>query len=299
MVAAPPPASRLALAAALAALAALAAARYRRLPAVERFSDPRPGGAPSAPSEPSEPELEFASGSRTALQLAEETPGFLERLDGPNLAARGVASVGEYLRRYRDAVLPSVPPFERSRARRAYRAAAARAAVAAPGLMRGLPPTVRIAVSVGTAAENGYAHTAGDTIVLPISSVRGLSAPELAALVAHELVHIYQRRNPEAARRAALDYGFVEVQPEPGVSLRANPDTNGAVYRHGAESARPVLDDEPTSLASVRLLPNAAYTAFPGIKNPEHPYEIMAEHMETALFPAGASGKKGAQKAMA
>jgi hypothetical protein len=267
-------------------------------------------------------EVAFDTPKRAAAQLADNTPGFLRRLGPLNLAARLASSgdpearsgsppnsVAAYLRQYEDSLL-ELRGDARERVLRACalarlllqqlrpvgdgQAAGRLAEMASAAVRRlrivGMRPRSEVD---GTGAENGYAHTAGDTIVLP-AHVGDMDERKLAALIVHEAMHVFQRFRADAAdayaRRA---YGFevskAERVAEAGEE-RANPDTAGApAYELPGEGpVRQVFvaKESRVTLADVELLPrergDALRRRFPWARNPEHPYEIMAE--EAALL---------------
>lgn len=270
--------------------------------------------------------VDFVSPREAVEQLMRRTPGFWERMGPVNLAVR-LLDVGRsttadrqdpdalklrYARQYA-ASLTAVPEEHRERIgrivadlRRGLRSSGtsntlgfdAETAAAMASMARDAVRRLRIVCSTGRGAEHGYAHTVGDVIVLPSTSLdRDLKTDaDLGRLILHEAMHVFQRaswQRADAFVRSA--YGFVTVERQTLKSSgdgeeRANPDTAFVQHEYGLPfetkilRARPVFVPGAATLADIRLLPDAGYRpAFPWARNHEHPYEIMAEHAAATL----------------
>jgi hypothetical protein len=212
-----------------------------------------------------------------------EASGLLERMGPKNLKARGATSARGYAEQYRRGLIAweSVSEEEKASAREAV-AEAKKACAAAEyfGLAR-MP--WRICPSDAT-VENGYPHTVGDVLIIPLERIRR-GGESLAKLLVHEAVHVAQRRDPEGAYGLVVDkWGFRALTRDETSRVaqlgeaRVNPDTDGRVYRLGNEICYPVFTNDPESLADIELRPSAGHARFRGVaQNHEHPFEIMAE----------------------
>jgi hypothetical protein len=156
-------------------------------------------------------------------------------------------------------------------------------------------------LTTAKSCEAGMPHTrAGDRIVIPDS----VTLPARATTIAHELVHIHQRRNPDAWRRfyaRAWSFQFAEAPPTGlpaavAAARRGNPDTwypegGGpwacwmgrwwpmAIYRRpDAPNLRDadVIWWDSWRSAVVREPPLAWIQFFGAVAQPEHPHEIAA-----------------------
>ena len=235
--------------------------------------------------------VELVGPATAALQLLQAgTPGFLSRMGPKNLRARGAATVEDYVRIYRAGVLDwSEVPHASGRALSvAVEAKAACRSAGMPGLA-GMP--WRLACSArGRTVENGYAHTVGDVVVLPLEQIEKLSRRDLISLMIHESVHVAQRMDPERARlTVARMWGFVPASPDTLLRLRvpevrANPDTDAEIYERAGVVCQPVFTPDPRSLADIRLMPHQKHAGLEWVHNPEHPFEVMAEYVADAVM---------------
>lgn len=162
----------------------------------------------------------------------------------------------------------------------------------------------QLVLSVGAGAENGWAHTVGNTIVIP-ESRRGSSTASVASLLVHEATHVHQRRFPDDARKAAERMGYDVVAPMASGLLgepRANPDTDGKVYiKKGfyCESVWPEGPEKNYGLAGVRIMcsleggpaGDAPPEIVSGWNNGEHPSEVAAEQNAT-IFSSSRSPRE-------
>ena len=206
--------------------------------------------------------------------LVSQTPFFIEKLDAANLRARGVGSCGEYLEKY-ERSLRAFTSCERSRVSRMCEVAKNRCR--ASGLVHLLDVNWRFAKCANT-LENGYPHTVGGIVVLPEHVMR-YGDDRMVRLMVHEITHVHQRAYPDFSARQVRELGFEPVRrwESHRESLRANPDTNNMIYAMDRDECNPVLHHDATSLAEVTLGPESGYAGLGHIKNPEHPFEIIAE----------------------
>ena len=92
----------------------------------------------------------------------------------------------------------------------------------------------RFARTVSSKYENAWPHTRASIVFLP--EVLPTSSLDLAKLLAHEKIHIFQRAWPEACGVHYVSQGFERISSRcefarrNGVELRANPDLDCYVY---------------------------------------------------------------------
>lgn len=224
----------------------------------------------------------LASPDEAARAFAES--GCALRMGPRNLRARGARTREEYLARYRRGLYgwDAVPAPVRRRLERNTRLAKGAARAAGFESLAAMPWRV---VLSGPGAENGWAHTTGDVIVIPHRALVAASDEELQRLLVHEAVHVAQRRDRDGALRLVSgEWGF---RPVTGARLRrvmslgearVNPDTDGDVYELDGRVCYPVLDRDAETLANIRLRPDGHHPRWVGVaENHEHPFEIMAE----------------------
>jgi len=141
-------------------------------------------------------------------------------------------------------------------------------------------------------AENGYPHTVGDLICIPLSVLDEYDVPRLGRLFLHERVHVVQRADPEGARRYAKKLGYErtntrrrDVSSSTRFLLRANPDLDEWMYLfRGTMPAAVYTSDHPRSLAEAMvvdtktgksLMPSSSSSAITAAAA-EHPHEAVA-----------------------
>jgi hypothetical protein len=158
--------------------------------------------------------------------------------------------------------------------------------------------------TVSKTCEAGMAHTRpGDRIVIPDS----IPMPHRDQTIRHELIHIHQRRNPDAWRtfyRRSWSFQFAAAPP-PGLpaavkaARRSNPDTwdpatggPWAVWQGRYWPLAIYTDPQTPRLREARTVwwddmrqellefPPASWTAFFGSSTqPEHPHELAAVYL--------------------
>lgn len=212
-----------------------------------------------------------------------EASGLLRLMGPKNLTARGASSAREYAEQYRRGLIAWESVSEDAK-RNAHEAVAEAKRACAAADYRGLARMPwRICPSDAT-VENGYPHTVGDVMIIPLERIRR-GGESLAKLLVHEAVHVAQRRDPEGAYGLVVDkWGFRALSRDETARVtqlgeaRVNPDTDGRIYRLGTEICHPVFTEDPESLADIELRPSAGHARFRGAaQNHEHPFEIMAE----------------------
>ena len=183
--------------------------------------------------------------------LAGDEDGFVSGFSSADLWARKARSRGEY----------------RLRSARAIRALRRDELTRVNTALNSLPSALTadvVVLATDEAYEGGLPHTRGGFVFLPGDV---LASPHLRGVLAHELVHVDQRRRPDAARQWALDHGY-ELTDLLIPGLRANPDLDGHVWARGGRAAGfAYASERPAGLRDGSLLPGNAY---------EHPYEHQA-----------------------
>ena len=206
--------------------------------------------------------------------LVAQTPFFIEKLNDANLRARGVWSLAEYLERY-ERLLMDFTPSEKNRI--VHMCDIARSRCRTAGLMHLLDVNWRFA-KCSNHLENGYPHTVGGVIILPEHAMR-YGDDRLVRLIVHEVTHVHQRTYPDFASRQVFSLGFEPVRTWANhrESLRANPDTNNLIYAMDRVEVNPILHRDARSLTECHLGPCTGYPGLGHVRNPEHPFEIIAE----------------------
>jgi hypothetical protein len=164
------------------------------------------------------------------------------------------------------------------------------------------PATLVVAI-LDDRAENGYPHTHGGVVCLPLRHFKGKERERVKTLV-HEMVHVWQRANPEAAASFIAQtwgcraVGLVRdvVSPAYLPLVRSNPDLDGMAWScpqdYGGDlvSAQIFDSHSPATLAesSAMLFDSSSgepvgYSAT-GCEGCEHPYEIMAYAVAKAVL---------------
>jgi hypothetical protein len=210
--------------------------------------------------------------------------GLTERMGKSNLRARGVRTREEYDRAYMSGLYDwsDVPEVLRKRAVRIMDLARRRC-VDAGFVALGEMPWKMTASSSG--AENGWPHTVGDVMVIPMRALETRGDMDLMRLFVHEAVHVAQRKDPDGAWGLIGEkWNFAELSAEEADEIRVlgeeriNPDTDGRIYRLEGRVCHPVFRGTPSTLADITLVPHSHHPRFlSSAHNHEHPYEIMAE----------------------
>ena len=219
--------------------------------------------------------------------------GLLERMGPKNLRARSVETREEYRRAYRSGLYDwkDVPTPLRQRAVRLMDVARRKCRDAGFDALGGM--RWRMTLS-GRRAENGWAHTVGDVMVIPLRALEKRPDGDLVRLFVHEAVHVAQRKDPEGALDLVVGkWGFRPLGPEEAAAragrlgeARVNPDTDHRVYSLDGRVCHPVFHGTPSGLADVQLRPDSHHPRFlRTADNHEHPFEIMAELVAAEVEP--------------
>lgn len=225
--------------------------------------------------------MEFVDQDETAAQMF--MSGFIDTLGPKNLSARMASTAEEYKQIYKRGITDwsGVRPALRRRLVGTVNRAKHR--LNALGYRALADMTWRFACTTGRNSENGWPHTIGDVILMPVKSLENRPDAELLRLVVHEAVHVAQRQDPLGARRVVSSMGFEPASANTRrlvLSLgeaRKNPDTDGTLYERNGVVCHPVFKGHVSTLSDVAYLPHKRHKGFEWAHNPEHPYEIMAE----------------------
>ena len=231
--------------------------------------------------------MDLVDPDEAARQMLES--GFIASLGPKNLRARGAESKEqyEYLYRFGLADWLAVPVGLRRRLAEATLVCKRRLRDA--GFRALADMRWRYACGVGRKAENGWPHTTGDVIVLPLSALETRGDEDLIRLLAHEAVHVAQRKDPVGAIDLAERLGFRKADENTARRVaalgeaRQNPDTDGALYERLGRICQPVFAGAAVTLNQVRYLPDQSHLGLERIANPEHPHEIVAEIIADAI----------------
>lgn len=118
----------------------------------------------------------------------------------------------------------------------------------------------------GNKCENGFPHTRRDYIFVTPEVIAG---KDLSTVLVHEKVHLYQRKNPLAARNLAMRMGYVPWRRKVRTDrVRSNPDEDDWLYKtaDGSLASLSFASERPESLLDVKGL--------------QHPYEVQAYALE-------------------
>ena len=81
-------------------------------------------------------------------------------------------------------------------------------------------------VKLAPGVELDHPHTLGRCIMLTDDTINGYLYPQLKHIITHEIIHIYQRYNPEETTKLLIQMGFMPTMANKnnGLSLASNPD---------------------------------------------------------------------------
>ena len=82
--------------------------------------------------------------------------------------------------------------------------------------------TCYLIVKLAPGVELDHPHTLGRCIMLTDDTINGYLYPELKHIITHEIIHIYQRYNPEATRQLLMQMGFTPVEQTKAVQINNN-----------------------------------------------------------------------------
>ena len=251
-------------------------------PSVEGFETlvPAPIGLPM-PIPAAVPVRVFTA-TQTALFVMDDADRYIGNFTQADLHARGVTSREVYKRAVQE-VAVNATPDQRARLERV--AAIAEGFLSDPQhRLPWLPreaqmPEWTFALTSGTTYEQGWPHTRGDAIFLSTNIFESHSTDALlAATIVHERVHVIQRRQPLEVHVALHAAGWVAVaplDPDTRARRRANPDTDGRVYKdaEGRKHVALYRSMRPSSMSDIEPLAHSG---------DEHPFEAEAYRVQEA-----------------
>ena len=144
--------------------------------------------------------------------------------------------------------------------------------------------------------ENGYPHTMGKTIMLPLKHYFNISQKQRIILLIHEFMHIYQRYNPFEFNHLLIHTlglkvdNFIDAYYKN--TRRLNPDINALLYDEGDGHKVMLYNNNPNKLSDAYIHSQYTnsidptklslfsklvhvYTNKIHIQS-EHPYEVIA-----------------------
>lgn len=220
--------------------------------------------------------VRFLTMAETAALLRADADGYLRGLSRADLSARAAPSAAEYARR----ASASADDFSTGEmARTLMLCDAADAAMRRVGRLSSHFDLARVAElpwilakTRGGEYEGGWPHTRGDVVFLSGDALARLTASTLA----HEKVHVFQRRFPDVVARHYVDaMGFrpttltLEGLRAGGVHVRSNPDLDGRIYEQRGKLCYTAYQQaQPRGMGDV-------YTS----GDVEHPNEALAYHV--------------------
>jgi hypothetical protein len=216
--------------------------------------------------------VKFMSDIETALFLKEDKDGYLKGLSKPDLHARHVKNVNEYIDKITQSAL-SFTEAEKMRLSRCLidadiflktyvysNALDCKELIAIPW---------KIALTHNHVYEEGFPHTRGDVIFLSTFTLQEIDH-DLTATLIHEKVHIYQRQNPKKMKYLLDKMGYKEMHINAHRLQRANPDLNDKTYYYTKTNKIMMFlykSDRPEHINDIQTSEHASN---------EHPYEKIA-----------------------
>jgi len=128
--------------------------------------------------------------------------------------------------------------------------------------------------------ENGLPHTRDDVILLPANKIDNKTDIELAKLLCHEKVHIYQKLYPKYVDKYLKDNKIkILKKREENDMVRANPDLDNNIYYDNKiiYSAK-YNSNKPKSIEDITYGSHGT-----GTQMSEHPFEKMAIEFEDII----------------
>jgi hypothetical protein len=122
--------------------------------------------------------------------------------------------------------------------------------------------------------EGGMPHTRYPAIILNREQLSNLTDSELVSIIIHETIHLYQKKYPQDMERylAKNNFEFVKTK-NPSDNIRANPDTDGYIYRNRKTNKIYEYKYNVFPLAISDIMYNQE----------EHPFEEMAYQIENQI----------------
>jgi hypothetical protein len=137
----------------------------------------------------------------------------------------------------------------------------------------------KVGIFAGNEYENGLPHTRSDIIIMPQNLIRKYNEKRLTELMAHEMIHIYQKIYPDEVQKY-LQFNNIDIQE--GTNRindfrRANPDINRIDYKDDKSLYfANYKDKNPNNVDDVIF-------SHSGTQEGEHPYEKMSIEFENKI----------------
>lgn len=224
-------------------------------------------------------QVRFLSQQETASFIYRDLDGYIRSMSPFDVRARGAESKHQY----RAHAASSATSIDQGTSKRLIDACSAvdyslmhdidvRAACTSygmnPDVMAALPWC--IALTQGTAYEEGLPHTRENTILISTEFFDGTTIADNCRTLLHEKVHLYQRRYRKACteRLFRLGYSFYTLRKQLPM-IRCNPDLDGIVYSdpEGRILACCYRNTSPKSIRDVMYMSPC---------RTEHPFERVA-----------------------
>jgi len=155
-------------------------------------------------------------------------------------------------------------------------------------------------VLIDDSVENGWPHTHGTLIVLPMNKYKSWDSQTRVRTLVHERIHVFQRFNMKYMKQYTKSYGRMlksDLPKEVFDLSRSNPDLDGYIYTSVPKNRMPenkelytitlFNSDEPSSLADSTTVTIDIKTGKTELsRDIEHPYERMAYEMAEVIVPS-------------
>lgn len=228
----------------------------------------------------------FRDRQDVASFLFTDWDGYVKSMSPYDLHARGVAMKHQYRTRSANAAMDFTPAMQLRMTRACAMVDAElmnnqrlRHACMSYGMdpdtMAGI--AWKLALTNGTAYEEGLPHTREDTIFVSTEFFDENSIQENSRTLLHEKVHLYQRLYREACTRQLFALGFTVHKLRKQVEMiRCNPDLDGIIYRDpkGKVLACFYRNKAPRSIRDVVYMSSC---------KTEHPFEKIAYELGDML----------------
>lgn len=135
-------------------------------------------------------------------------------------------------------------------------------------------------VKIALEEESMYAYTLSDFIVIN-DYILDLPEKEFNEIIFHEMVHIWQRKNPEKNQLLIDHFGFKKISKKL-YNIRTNPDTDFHLYEKDGKILAFKWNENPTHMKDFY---SETWEFPPWIKEWDHPNEIIAYTLVKLKFP--------------
>jgi len=212
--------------------------------------------------------------------LIENKDNYYNRFDKYDLFARKINSIQEYLNKISSSPV-NLSESQKEKIKKSIEFANKRLKeISFPGFdgVKCSKLVWKIGAIDGKEYENGLPHTRDDIIILPILKINNKNIIELAQLLVHEKVHIYQKiyKDDISQYLENNNIKFLKKRNQNDM-IRSNPDLDDNIYydKNKVYLAK-YNSTEPTSIEDVTYNHN-------GTQKSEHPFEKMAIEIEDLI----------------